>query len=93
MGDDDPPMRQAWVSVVQGGGDVAVWRRASASSTATAADATRIRGVSARLINMMGIRTERLRLIPTPLHSDTDIDELVAAVIDVWETLILRNAA
>jgi 5-aminolevulinate synthase len=37
--------------------------------------------------------TERLRLTPTPLHSDTDIDELVDGLTDVWATLILRNAA
>jgi 5-aminolevulinate synthase len=33
--------------------------------------------------------TERLRLTPTPLHSDDDIDALVAALVDVWELLQL----
>ena len=33
-----------------------VWRRACASNTATAADAIRARGVSARLVNMIGMR-------------------------------------
>ena len=31
--------------------------------------------------------TERLRITPTPLHTDAMIDELVAAVIEVWGTL------
>jgi 5-aminolevulinate synthase len=35
--------------------------------------------------------TERLRLTPTPLHSDEDIDALVAAFEDVWQLLQLRK--
>jgi 5-aminolevulinate synthase len=37
--------------------------------------------------------TERLRLTPTPLHSDSDIDTLVAALCDVWQSLPLRKVA
>jgi 5-aminolevulinate synthase len=37
--------------------------------------------------------TERLRLIPTPLHSEEDIDTLATALEDVWGRLILTRAA
>ena len=37
--------------------------------------------------------TERLRLTPTPLHSDADIDGLVSALADAWPSCTLRCAA
>ncbi|HIJ43108.1 MAG TPA: 5-aminolevulinate synthase [Rhodospirillaceae bacterium] len=37
--------------------------------------------------------TERLRFTPTPLHSDADMDHLLAATKTVWEQLCLKTAA
>ena len=37
--------------------------------------------------------TERLRFTPTPLHTDSDMDLLVAAMKDVWNRLGLEQAA
>lgn len=37
--------------------------------------------------------TERLRITPTPLHTDDMMDELVRALVDIWESLSLERAA
>jgi len=37
--------------------------------------------------------TQRPRLTPSPLHSDNNIDALVAALADMWQRLTRRRAA
>ena len=37
--------------------------------------------------------TERLRITPSPLHTDQDIDRLVHALSTVWSELSLKRAA
>jgi 5-aminolevulinate synthase len=37
--------------------------------------------------------SERLRLTPTPLHTDEDMDRLVLALREVWGRLGLKAAA
>lgn len=37
--------------------------------------------------------TERLRLTPTPLHSDSAMEHLVASLREIWDRLAIRDAA
>jgi 5-aminolevulinate synthase len=37
--------------------------------------------------------TERLRLTPSPLHTDQDIDRLVSALSDIWSQCVLARSA
>jgi 5-aminolevulinate synthase len=37
--------------------------------------------------------TERLRITPSPLHSDADIAALVGALTAIWRQVGLRRAA
>jgi 5-aminolevulinate synthase len=37
--------------------------------------------------------TERLRITPSPLHTDADIDHLISAMEEIWSQMGLRRAA
>jgi len=38
------------------------------------------------------VKTERLRITPTPLHTKADIDHLASALCDLWSQCALARA-
>ena len=68
-------------------------------------DPVRCKQISDRMMSEYGIYvqpinyptvprgTERLRITPSPMHSDADIDQLIGALSEIWSEVGLRRAA
>jgi 5-aminolevulinate synthase len=79
--------------------------RTRATSRLSVGDAAKCKWISDILLDNFGLcvqpinyptvpkKTERLRVTPTPLHSDADIDHLVGALHSLWSRCALARAA
>ncbi|MGL4968172.1 MAG: 5-aminolevulinate synthase [Inquilinus sp.] len=68
-------------------------------------DASKCKWISDNLLDIYGVyvqpinyptvprQTERLRITPSPLHSDADIDHLIGALSELWSRCALARAA
>ena len=68
-------------------------------------DASKCKWISDSLLDSYGVyiqpinyptvprKTERLRITPSPLHSDADIDHLISALSELWSRCALARAA
>jgi 5-aminolevulinate synthase len=84
-------------------GALAIVRHLKSNSAERACHQDRVAKVRARLSAIGNVQpinyptvprgTERLRITPSPLHSDPDIDHLVTAIAAIWSKLSLKRTA